>query len=586
MRTGKVVAVGAVAVALIGMSTACSKNTGKGGDNGGPSAKVASGSISTNPADSKGPAAAIKGAKRGGTLISYHERDYEHLDPQRIYISDAQALDQLVTRTLTTFKFDQKTGKSILVGDLATNTGVDVDHDGKTWKYTLKSGLKYQDGTPVTAADVAYGVARSFSPNLADGPHYIQQWLAGPGTYNGKYKGPYNGGAATPPGVTVKGNTITFHLKSSQPEFPYAASWGTTSPLPKSQDSNPQKIDTHPFSCGPYQIESYNRGTELKLARNKYWDPKSDPVRHDYFDTLDVKIGVSPTDQTNRVLADHGNDQYAVVDQPGVSPELTSKVLADPSAKGRTLNDFLPYAERIDINTQRVTDVNVRKALNYAINRNAWVQVSGGTSQAAPATTLMSPTVAGWNKYDAYPGAGTPDGIAKAKKLLAGKQPKLVYAFANTEAGQKFATTVQTALQKAGFKIVLRPEDKDNFFTAIDRKNNGWDMYATNWGADWPSGSTVIPPLFDGRTIVAQGNQDTSYLNAPDVNKRIDKIKQEPANQATKDWGKLDEYIMKKYAPSIPVDYLKQLSLTGSKVHDVKIENPPGAISYVDAWVG
>jgi len=585
MRTGKVVAVGAVAVALLGMSAACSKNTGKEGGTG-PSAQVASGEISTNPADSKGPAAPIKGAKRGGTIISYHERDIEHLDPQRVYISDGQALDQLVTRQLTTFKVDPKTHKSILVGDLATNTGTDVNGDGKTWKYTLKPGLKYQDGTPVTAADVAYGVARSFSPNIADGPHYIQQWLAGSTNYNATYKGPYDGAKPTPPGVVVKGNTITFHLKSAQREFPYAASWGTTSPLPKSQDKNPQKIDTHPFSCGPYQIASYQRGSELTLKRNKYWDAKTDPVRHDYFDKLDMKIGVTPTDQTNRVLSNHGADQYGVVDQPGVSPELTQKVLADPSAKGRTLNDFLSFAYRIDINTQRVTDVNERKALNYAIDRKAYVQASGGTSQGEPATTLMSPTVAGYNKYDAYPGAGSSAGVDKAKKLLGGKHPKLVYAYPNTEVGQKLATVVQTALEKAGFKIVLRQEDEDSFFTAIDRKDNGWDLYPTNWGADWPSGSTVIPPLYDGRTIAPAGNQNTSYLNAPDVNKQIDKIKMEPVEKATKDWGKLDEYIMKKYAPSIPLYYIKQLSITGSKVHDVKIENPPGAITYVDAWVG
>ncbi|GAA4205739.1 ABC transporter substrate-binding protein [Actinocatenispora rupis] len=585
MRAGKAVAVGAVAVALIGMSAACSKNTGKT-DQSGPSAQVASGEISTDPADSKGPAATIAGAKRGGTIISYHERDIEHLDPQRVYISDGQALDELVTRQLTAFKVDPATHKSMLVGDLATDAGTDVNHDGKTWRYTLKSGLKYQDGTPITAADVAYGVARSFSPNLADGPHYIQQWLAGSTNYNASYKGPYNGGAAVPPGVTVQGNTITFHLKSAQPEFPYAASWGTTSPLPRAQDKNPNAIDTHPFSSGPYQIKTYHRGDELILARNKYWDAKTDPIRHDFFDTFDMKIGVSPTDQTNRVLSDNGSDQYAVVDQPGVSSEMTQKVLTDSSAKNRILNGYLSFAARIDINTQRVTDVNVRKALNDAFDRSGYIRALGGTAQAAPATTLMSPTQAGYNKYDAYPGAGTADGVAKAKKLLNGKHPKLVYAYPNTEDGQKLATVVQSSLQRAGFQIVLRQADQNSFFTDIDRKNNGWDLYPTNWGADWPSGSTVIPPLFDGRTIAPAGNQDSSYLNAADVNAQIDKIKKEPVKQGIGDWGKLDQTIMTKYAPSIPTYYIKQLSVVGSKVHDVKIENPPGALAYVDAWVG
>ncbi|HEY3506547.1 MAG TPA: hypothetical protein VGN37_27640 [Actinocatenispora sp.] len=63
-------------------------------------------------------------------------------------------------------------------------------------------------------------------------------------------------------------------------------------------------------------------------------------------------------------------------------------------------------------------------------------------------------------------------------------------------------------------------------------------------------------------------------------------IRTEPVGQGTKDWGKPDETTVTKYAPPIPVSYVKQLSLTGSTVHGVKIENPPGALTYVDAWIG
>ncbi len=84
----------------------------------------------------------------------------------------------------------------LLVGDLATNPGTDVNKDCKVWEFKLRDGLKYEDGSAITSKDVAYGIARSFAPELNEGPHYIQQWLyPGGDAYNATYKGPYDGGA-------------------------------------------------------------------------------------------------------------------------------------------------------------------------------------------------------------------------------------------------------------------------------------------------------------------------------------------------------------------------------------------------------
>ncbi|BCJ37661.1 hypothetical protein Athai_51640 [Actinocatenispora thailandica] len=234
MRKRRIVGVACAALLVAGMAGACSKNTGE--NTKGPAIRQDAGSISTDPAESQGPAKPMPGAVRGGTLYSIQQTDYETLDPQQIYVNASIAVGQLFTRTLTMFRKDPNTGKDLLVGDLATGTGTDVDHDGKTWRYTLKKGLKYEDGSSITAADVAYGVARSFSPQVAEGPHYIQQWLTGRTDYNKTYQGPYDGGAKLPPGVTVSGRTITFHLQQAEPDFPFAASMGTTTPLPPSRD--------------------------------------------------------------------------------------------------------------------------------------------------------------------------------------------------------------------------------------------------------------------------------------------------------------------------------------------------------------
>jgi peptide/nickel transport system substrate-binding protein len=581
MRSRLLVA-GAATLLLAATAAACTKNTGT--EDVGAKAAVINGAISTDPADSKGPAAPIKGAKRGGTLYSMQEQDFEHLDPQKTYVSGDGAVRELIDRTLTMFRMDPRTGKELLVGDLATNTGVDVNGDAKTWRYTLKSGLKYQDGTTVTAADVAYGVARSFSPDISTGPHYIQQWLAGSTDYNKDYQGPYHGGADVPPGVTVKGNTITFHLKQAAPDFPYAASFGTTSPLPKSRDTNPAALDSHPFSSGPYKVASYVRDNQLVLVRNKYWKANTDPVRHNYYDRFVALIGPSLTEQTNRLMADNGNDQYAVGYL--VPPALVGRVLSDKDLRSRTLSGYQIFVTYLYMNTQRIRDVSVRRAINYAFDKSAYLKAFGGSALGQVASTILSPTVAGYQKYDAYPTKGDHGDVAKAKKLLHGRTPTLVYAYANNAENEKYATIVQSSLERAGFKLVLRPIDASKYYTIIGTRGNPYDIYIGGWGADWPSGSTVIGPEFDGSAIQPTGNNGPSYLNEPDINRRIHQIELEPAAKAARDWAALDKEIMTKYAPVVPMYYARALELTGSKVHDVALSPGLGATIWYNAWVG
>ncbi|GAA4207262.1 ABC transporter substrate-binding protein [Actinocatenispora rupis] len=579
MRVRRIVGAAGVALTLVGAVAGCTRNTGV--DASGPKVRADAGAISTDPADSRGPAKPIQGAVRGGTLYSVQESDFENLDPQQIYVNKSIAVGQLFSRTLTMFRRDPATNKDLLVGDLATDTGTDVDHDGRTWRYTLKTGLKYEDGSAITAADVAYGVARSFSPNIADGPHYIQQWLTGRSDYNAAYKGPYDGGAALPPGVTVSGRTITFHLKQPEPDFPFAASMGTTTPLPRSRDAKPSALADHPFSTGPYKVQTYQREHQLVLVRNKYWDPRTDPVRHDYVDRYVVEIGPSPVEQTNRLIADNGDDRDAVqVD--AVAPELIGAVLRNKDLTSRELSGYLDYVKYLNINTSRVTDVAERRAVNYAMDKAGYLQAAGGAPVGDIASTIQSPTTIGWSKYDAYPTAGGHGDVAKAKKLLAGRTPKLVLAYANTPDGQKGATKVQQSLARAGFRIVLKPVDDANYLTILGRRDNPYDLYVSAWASDWPSGSTIIPPQFDGSALAATGNNSRTYLNEKGVDDRIHAIEKEPAATAAGDWMRLDRQIMTDYAPLVPLYYEKNLSLFGSHVHGL-IQG--GAPRYYDAWL-
>ncbi len=568
------------ALVIVASLGACSQN--KGTETESKQQSATKGSIATDPKDSMGPAKEIPGAKKGGTLYYLLESDYEHLDPARDYVVNSMAAGELMLRTLTMFKEDGS-GKLVLVGDLAETPGTDVNKDCKTWEYKIKKGIKYEDGTEVKAADVAYGIARSYSPELSEGAHYINQWLADDVVYNKTYKGPYNGGADTPPGLTVKDDyTLEFAFKKAHCDMPFAASMPGSTAVPKSKDTKTE-YDLRPFSSGPYKVKEYKKGTSLTLVRNEFWDPKTDPVRHNYFDQFVAQIGPDSVQQSERILASNGVDQYAIADA-NVPGEVIPKVTKDSAAMKRTIQDYTPFVTYLDINTQRVKDLKVRRALQYAVDRAGYLQASGGPLVGEPASTIESPLTIGYSKYDAYPTKATGD-PAKAKELLGGQSPKLVYGYSNTDLGQKRAAVMKESLEKAGFKIVLQAIDSSTYYDKIGEKGNPYDLYLNTWAADWPSGATVLPPLFDGRTVAPRGNNVYSYFNDDSINSEIDRISNMDAASAAPEWSKLDKKIITDFSPVVPVIYVKNFELTGKKVNGVILSAVLGNVVFYNAYL-
>ena len=566
---------GLVATSLL---TACTENKGTAGAGAVTDVKASAVALVN---DAVGPAAPVAGAKPGGTITLLMVADFEHLDPAQNYVNTQQIVSELFSRTLTVFR-DHPDGTFDLVGDLATNTGVTTD-GGLTWTFTLRDGLKYEDGSPITSQDVASGIARSFSPDLPFGAHYIQQWLADDLDYNKVYQGPYNGGAPVPPGVaTPDDKTIVFHFKRPRPDLPFAASLAMTAPVPKAKDTRGE-YDNRPFASGPYKVATYQRGQRLVLVKNDQWDPATDPMRHQYPDTIQFGFGASNIQINERIIASEGADA-ATLTWMIVPPEVLPKVLGDSAVLGRVVTGFTQYTRYMAINTQRVPDLAVRQALNYAIDRANFIKVYSPVA-ADPATTILSPTTLGYQKYNAYD-AGPNGNPEKAKELLGGKTVPLLFAYVNTPRYQKVAVFVQENLKKAGFDVTIQPVDPDLYYSNVGRKDNPFDIYLWGWGFDWPSGVTIIPPTFDGRTIQPSGNQNSSFLDAPDVNAQIDSISvmTDLAAAGTR-WAALDRYIMETHAPIVPITYEKSFSLVGTRVGGAFLSSSFGVTAMNDLFV-
>ncbi|MEV6707375.1 ABC transporter substrate-binding protein [Micromonospora wenchangensis] len=567
------------AIALVVALGACSENTGEGTTV--DTDRQQTGVIATDPKDSQGPAAEVDGATRGGTFTIIRETPISHLDPQRTYSFAGLMANPLFARYLTTWK-DDGNGGLVLVGDLAQNPGNNVNSDCRVWEFTIKDGVKFEDGSPITSKEIAYGIARSFDPDLTGGPTYLQEWLADTPQYDTKWDFKKNK-TSLPPGLTTPdAKTLRFEFARPRCDLPFAVSLPTTAPLRPDQDTG-VNLDQRPFSSGPYKIAKNQAGVQLTLDRNPHWDAATDPVRHQYPDQFVWTFGPTADAAVNRVIADNGTDQSALA-WNYVPASLVARVAQDRGLKSRSILSPTPSANQLVINNQRVTDLAVRRALNYAIDRDGLVKALGGQTVAQPMTTLMPPSTIGYQAYDAYP-AGANGDVDKAKELLAGKTPELVLGVADNTTEQQMGTQLKANLERAGFRITLRNIPDDAKLDEVKKKNNPWDLYIGNWAADWPSGASILPVLYDGRTIRAEGNSNQAYFNDPAVNAEIDRIQARPPADQGPEWGKLDRRIMTEYAPVVPLFVDVAYTVHGSKVGGVFISSVFGYPSFVNAHV-
>ncbi|GGR17294.1 ABC transporter [Streptomyces netropsis] len=575
------------------MLSACSSGGGgSGGDKdsgpGDDKTTASNYSIGTK-ADSTGPAPEVPGAKKGGAVGVLQRDAFNHLDPGQIYYADVLANQMLYNRSLTSYKVDDK-GKVKVVGDLATDAGTASD-GGKTWKFTLKDGLKFEDGSAVTAKDVRWGIERLYAPFETDGPLYIPQWLSGDGNDFRKAlpEGPYNG-KHLPSSVldTPDDKTIIFHFRQPHADTPFATAMPNIGAVKQAKDTK-QKYDNAPFSSGPYKVGEYKVGKSLTLVRNEHWDPKTDPIRHQYADRFEISFGHQFADSTRRFLADQGGDKNALSFSNAVAPEMTEKVLKQAGTKARRFVEIQPYVDYISFNTDRLKDAKVRKALAYAMPNGQILQQNGGATAGVVATNYLSPAMDGYRPTDPFQKKANPAGQPeKAKALLkeAGKLgQEIVYAYANTDVQQKVSVVVTQALERAGFTVQKKEVDANTYRTAIAEVKNKFDIYRSSWGADWPVSSTVVPPLFDGRQV-ADGAQNYGHLKNSGVDSEIDRINAIPdVKKAAPEWQKLADKILEEDVPGVPVFYNRQFSLWGSNLGGVRYHPVYGTVDPTSVYV-
>jgi peptide/nickel transport system substrate-binding protein len=506
---------------------------------GGPAA-TPSPVTSGPPTVTAGPTVDPNVAKKGGTIyILTQAEQWNQVDPQRAYTGEDLAFFGGTTmRALTAYKFsaDPTEGTS-LVPDMATDTGKASD-GGKTWTFTLRDGVTWQDGTDVTCEDIKYGVSRTFATDVINqGPTYAVVYLDIPTEADGSsaYKGPY--GAAKgqdlyDKAVLCDGKTITFKLNKPIADFNYTVTLGFGA-VQKSKDTGELFGTVAPFvpSNGPYKVESYTTGNGGKyiLVRNENWKPESD-FRPAYPDRWEVHFGIDPLVLDQRIMQSAGNDAFAV--QYGqIQPQNLGVIFTDPDHTtaeygARAISGFDPYSRYYWIDNNKVPQVKIRQAMAVALDREAIRLNIGGAFAGGFADGLVKPNIGGDYKatgfWDTFFGkAIDPHGDPELAKQLITESgvpaPKLTFNFADTPVNGRTAAIVIDSLGKAGFTVTPAPLEPGKYYSVVFDPAKSGQFGTAGWGADWPNASTVLPPL-----LTQAGGWDLSQLDDPVINAEVD----------------------------------------------------------------
>jgi peptide/nickel transport system substrate-binding protein len=403
-----------------------------------------------------------------------------------------------------------------------------VSADGKDYTFRLRKGLTYSNGAPVKAGDFKYAIKRLF---LVDSPGVgFFADLVGAAAYAKTKKGDI-------PGVVVDdyARTIEFKLTRPRADFQNIVALLFASPVPQGTPAKDQS--THPIpATGPYMITSYRPNRDYVLTRN----PKFRPTKFVSSGNPDtINFAIVKDDSIALQRAIDGRSDYDVHQIPldrlgGVQSKYGDRL--------RIASSSSTYYYFLNTRTPPFDKLEVRQAVNYAIDREALVRLYGGLATATE--NLLPPTYPSYSKLALYPHDET-----RAKQLVARAGARgarvTVWGFTGPP-GQLPATYLTDQLNKIGLKATLKLLSPSIYFTAIGNQATNAQIGVAAWMQDYPHPLDWFDVLLNGKRITATHNNNFSNADVPEVNDQIDRLKLEPTltDQVNAEWAHVDRAVM------------------------------------------
>ncbi|HKA69012.1 MAG TPA: ABC transporter substrate-binding protein [Actinomycetes bacterium] len=527
-RAGRIALAAVAALAL----TACTGGgtTASLGASNGPSAAATPTSGDLGPEFNAATTRIVNpSTQAGGTLRLGAFADANSWEPARTYYAWVNDLQRLYARTLMGFAPDPLQASTV-VPDLAGKPGK-PNRDFTRFTYTLRDGVSYEDGKPVTSEDVRYGIERLYAPGVlvADQTVYLRCLLAEcderrlPG-----YRGPQTG--HLPSIETPDDRTIVFKLRVPYAPFDYLMALSSTAPVPPSKDTG-AAYQNRELATGPFRIASYQPKKQITFERNPNWDPATDPIRHPLLDRIVVEI-IPDLDKLDELLLAGALDARA---DTSLQPAFQKRALDDPELR-KQVDNPLDGGVRYLVLSRSVApldNVHCRRAVAYAVDKQSYLTASGGAAAGIPAGALTPPGLPGYDPAtNPLPNgadyAGDPD-RARDELVECGKPNgfAVTMSYLDQDPEPARARAVRDSLARVGIKVTLRKGDPGSYYTTIigspaTVRRDRLGLASAGHSTQLPTTALFWREIAHGESIRPVANPNLAELDSRSINQLID----------------------------------------------------------------
>jgi peptide/nickel transport system substrate-binding protein len=445
------------------------------------------------------------GSRYGGVLYMLGSGDVDYFDPNISYYTVGYLGVRIWTEDLLTYPAIP--GKTITVAPQLATAMPTVSDGGTLYTLTIRKGVEWNTTPPrqVTAADARRGLERACNPAAPFG---------GVADYEGLIVGMTSFCSAfekvkptvpaikqflathSVPGVVLNpANPLQLSFKLVHPAsyFTNLLALPAFTPAPIEELNylaGSAAFAQHTISDGPYEVQSYVPARSITFVRNPVWKASLDPISTAYVDEIKVIETDSATSVQQQLQTNSPSADLEWGDTPIPPAQLPALLAAhNPGVTlGLTQGEdpFVIFNQRDPNLNKAMQNLNVRRAISFALDRAALITDAGGPVVSPPLTQLLPPGVPGTSNFDLYPYNPT-----RAKALLGGKHYTFKFLYQiNNPVQVKIFQTIQYELSAVG--ITVQGEGVPSadiyvkyYMTPGPGERGVWDFGFGQWFPDW-----------------------------------------------------------------------------------------------------
>jgi peptide/nickel transport system substrate-binding protein len=439
----------------------------------------------------------------------------DYVDPQLSYTVEGWEVLYNTYTPLLTYKHAKGEEGTQVVPGLAKDMPA-ISADGKTYKLTLRSNMKYSDGTPIKASDFTYAIQRLFKAD--SGGSVFFEGIVGAKDYAA-------GKAPTISGITTDdaSGDITIALENPSGTFNNVLALMFAAPVPPSTPLDKDATNNPPPSSGPFMITKVEAPQTLTMERNPNFKTVKDAGATEVADAHVDKITVTQNKSNSaQVTGVEQNTIDFMVDPPDA--DRLAEVKSKFGERFRLDDSINTYYFFMNNKTAPFNDIRVRQAINYAIDPEALNRVFGG--RLHPTQQILPPGMPGYEEYKLYP-----HDMDKAKQLIAEANPtdKDITVWTDDEPDRKrIGEYYHDLLTQLGFNATLKVVAGDVYFATIGNTSTpDLDTGFTDWFQDFPHPDDFFRPLLNGANILPTNNSNYSQVAIPENDAKMNQLAQE-----------------------------------------------------------